>query len=389
MVAEHGSRVSRLVAILALASGCFYTDPINQRPSLSIRQDSGAQVYRKDVVELEAVVNDPEGRDVSLAWHAAMCTDTTPDASGNRSGCDPALFSSTDAVFSFTVSSFRADHTTPVSNVYVTLQGTDSLGAAAKPIQELVISIADQAPDLALSKDSRYAYVVGTAIDLFAKIGDADDGPEAVGAPTWQVVSPANQPAYTLDDLAVMQDPNDLAHLQYGKTFTPMGIGDWEIDVTATDPYEIATNTPGITKPLSITVVADHAPCLEEWAPITPVVATDALPLSDPTLFQVLVVQDDLDPFPSVPGDPVLGETTFSWSILPPGAATRQSLAGVSGNAVELDPASYTPGDLVELRVEIQDRNHTPVNCPDGDLTCSTISDASCIQRLTWRLEVQ
>ena len=378
--------MKQLVPILALASGCFYTDPINQRPSLAIRQDSGDQVYRGDVVDLEALVNDPAGHDVSIAWSAAMCADT-PDASGNRSGCDPALFSSTDTEFSFTVPSTRADHT-PVLNVYVTLQGTDSLGATAKPIQELVISISDQAPDLDLRKDSRYAYVVGTEIDLFAKVGDLDDGPAAVGAPTWQVSSPANQPAYTLDDLAVTQDTSDPTHLQYGKAFTPMGIGDWELEVTATDPFELASNQPGTTEPLSITVVADHAPCLEEWSPIASVVATDTLPLTDPTLFEVLVVQDDLDPFPTVPGDPVLGETTFAWSILPPGATSRQALTGVSGNAVELDPTSYSPGDVVELRVEIQDRNHTPVNCPDTDLTCSTISDATCTQRLTWRVEV-
>ena len=112
------------------------------------------------------------------------------------------------------------------------------------------------------------------------------------------------------------------------------------------------------------------------------------IPISDPTLFQVLVVADDLDPYPSVPNDPILGTTEFHWSIVPPGG-TRQSLGGVTGSGVALDPNSYTPGDLVELRVEIQDRNHTPVNCPDTDLTCSVISDQSCLQRLTWRVEVR
>jgi hypothetical protein len=102
----------------------------------------------------------------------------------------------------------------------------------------------------------------------------------------------------------------------------------------------------------------------------------------------VLVVTDDLDPYPSVPNDPVVGTTEFHWSIVPPGG-TRQPLTGVTGNAVALDPDSYMPGDLLELRVEIQDRNHRAVSCPDTDLTCSLTTDATCSQRLTWRVEVR
>ncbi len=276
---------------------------------------------------------------------------------------------------------------TPVANIYITLEGVDDLGAAAKPIQELVIPVADQAPDLVLSEDSRLRRTSpARRSSCPRRSAIADDGPAAAGVMPldWQVFSPPSQPTSTLVDLAVMQDPTDPDHLQFGKLFTPNGIGDWDIQVTATDPFDVST-----IEHLPITVAADHAPCLGQWAPITPIDPTEALPLTDPTLFQVLVVDDDLDPFPPVPSDPLRGTETFAWSILPPGATTRQALTGVTGNGVALDPASYTPGDLVELRVEIQDRNHTTVNCPDGDLTCSTISDSSCVQRLTWRVEVQ
>ena len=383
--------MSRLVAIAVLVTGgCFYTDPINQRPSLSIRQMTDGSIFRGETVVLGADVSDPEDQSVTVSWHAYLCTDATPDAMGAHSGCDLTAVASASittlasdgAPFSFVVPSLRADGMTPVANVYVTLEGKDSLGAAAKPIQELVLAIVDAAPDLTLRQVSSYSYVVGMPIDLFAKVGDVDDGPTAVGAPTWQVFSPPTQPAYTIDDLVVMQD-SDTTHLQYGKLFTPMDTGAWEVDVTATDPSNVATE-----KPFMITVVADTPPCLVEWSPIASDSPTVALPLSDPTLFQVLVVQDDLDPYPPV-SDPLRGETAFSWSILPPGATSRQPLTSVTGNGVELDPGSYAPGDVVELRVEIQDRNATPVNCPDGDLTCSTISDPSCIQRLTWRVEVQ
>ena len=39
---------------------------------------------------------------------------------------------------------------------------------------------------------------------------------------------------------------------------------------------------------------------------------------TDPTLFQVLVVADDLDPFPATPIS-LYGTTEFHWSIVPPG----------------------------------------------------------------------
>src|SRR5262249_40166864 len=107
-----------------------------------------------------------------------------------------------------------------------------------------------------------------------------------------------------------------------------------------------------------------------------------------PTLFQVLVVDDDLDPYPSSPADPVLGTTQFTWSIVPPGGS-RQTLAGVTGAGVALDPASYASGDIVELRVDVQDRNHIAVNCPANQPSCSVISDPTCTQRLTWEVEIR
>src|SRR5207245_896758 len=139
---------------------------------------------------------------------------------------------------------------------------------------------------------------------------------------------------------------------------------------------------------LPLHVVADHAPCLASWDPAASQQAGQTIPISDPTLFQILAVDDDLDPFPSSPADPVLGTTTFLWSIVPPGGA-RQALTGLTGSGVALDPASYTPGDIVELRVEIQDRNHTVVGCPDNQLSCSTISDPTCTQRLSWEVQIR
>jgi hypothetical protein len=360
--------------MLMLASGCFYIDPINQRPSADIIQRTSGTLYRGDDLVLDASTYDPEGQTVEVVWRAYACTDaTTPD------GCDAAPFY-TDVLttVSILVPKLRADKVTPVSALRVILEAHDSDGAVAKPSQELLVAVEDKPPDLTPSASPREGNVRGTAIDLYVKVGDQDDGAAAVKPLDWQVFGPASQPAYTLVDKgALPQDPT-----QFWKVFTPMGTGDWDIQITATDPLGAQT-----VAHLPITVVDDHAPCLAQWAPLAPP-AGSTLPMQDPTLFEVLVVQDDLDPYPAVPTDPVKGTTEFSWSILPPGATTRQPLA-IDGNSVALDPASYKPGDVLELRVEIQDRNHTAIPCADSVDVCSVISDTTCNQRLTWHVEVR
>jgi hypothetical protein len=110
-------------------------------------------------------------------------------------------------------------------------------------------------------------------------------------------------------------------------------------------------------------------------------------PLTEATLFQVSVVDDELDPYPTIPGDTFKGTPTFFWS-LKEGAGARTDLA-YQGNAIDLDPANYTVGDILELRVEITDRNSVRPTCNDNLDTCAVGTDTSCIQRLTWRVEVR
>jgi hypothetical protein len=368
----------RVVALIALVTGCLYTDPINQRPSIAIVQDSSAQLMRGGELVLHALPMDPDGDPVFVSWRFYACTDATTPA-----GCDQAPFAlaATQMVDLKTTPVNRLDNGgAPVESLRVILDAQDIHGAVAKPSQELVVPVGDAAPTLELSDDGRYGFVTGTPVAVYAKVGDPDDDP-AKATVSWQVIAPAGG-TFTLADLAVMPDPNDTTHVQYGKTLVPTGIGAWDVRVVATDPAGVSTMA---DQP--ITVVADHPPCLDSYAPLTAPVG-QALPMPDPTLFQVLVVGDDLDPYPPIVGDAVYGTPTFSWSLLPPGATTRQPLS-VIGNSVALDPANYAPGDVLELRVEIADRQHTPINCADAAPTCSVISDPTCIQRLTWRVEVQ
>lgn len=364
--------VRRLALVWLAASGCFYIDPINQRPSLDIEQTSGDVVYRGDTVRLRAISNDPDDHDVWFRWRATSCN--------NDGVCDGAPFyEASDEFATFAVPMARADEPYgPVRAILVVLEGQDELGAFARPDQRLVIPVADRAPTLELGKDSRYGYVVTKPINVFATVGDPDDGPGVVTL-GWEVFSPMDQPGYTLVDIPVEQDSAETK--RFGKQFKPEGIGDYEIRVTARDAIGEQT-----VKSLMISVGPDMPPCLGTLSPIV-APAGSALPMTEPTLFQVHVVEDDLDPYPTV-NDPELGTTRFKWSVKT-NTGAREQLAAVTGSRVALDPASYQPGDIVEVRVEIADRNDTPITCDQANPTCSVISDSACIQRQTWRVEVR
>jgi len=368
----------------ALLGGCFYTDQINQRPSIGIRQGEGTEVYRGSEVSLEAESDDPEGHIVFYQWRAYACTDAEPLSTGERPGCDQVPFhTGVLQETTFVVPTKREDEVTPVEGVFVILEAQDDYGAIARPNQQLIIPVSNHPPTLEMSMRTLYDFRVGTPIDLYAKVGDPDDGAANVVL-TKKLFTPMSQPSMDFVDVDV-EDPEAPSFLQEGWQFTPKGVGRWEFQLTATDPIGAS-----VEKSLVIDVVDDHAPCLAQWAPIA-APSGSALPMSDPTLFQIKIVQDDLDPFPTIPGDGVRGTTAFTWSIKQPGSSSYAT-SGARGNNASPDPANYAPGDIVELRVEIADRkmieNGTTPNCPADQPTCSVISDNACIQRLTWRVEV-
>jgi len=365
--------VKTLAAIALCASGCFYVDPINQRPSADIIDGTSGTVHRGQPMTLTAETYDPEGQVIALHWRVYSCTDaTTP------SGCDAdPYYEGSKQVASFNVSVFRADNTTPTAALRVILEAIDDHGATARPSQELLLSVDDALPTVTLRKSSAHNFVVGTPVDVYASVDDPDDGPSMLGV-TWMLYSPATQPAFTDTDLGTVPGDAATSHHQ----LISQGTGDFNFEVTATDPMGAkATNN------ITVTFGPDTAPCIDQ---LTPMVAPpgNTEPLQDPTLFQVLVVDDDLDPYPTRVTDQYYGPTQFSWSLLPPGATTRQPLS-VVGNSVAIDPANYTPGDVLELRVEIQDRVPRTLQCPDTDPTCEVVSGSGCFQRMTWKVQVQ
>ena len=368
------------------ASGCFYFDDINQRPSLEIKlrvpPGSDGFTYRGDNVILDAIADDPEGQVVAFRWTVFACHDASDVAA-----CDAEPLSTSVLEFAqFDVPQRRADPdgegpivAPPTEQLLVVLEGTDAFGATAKPHQELTIVVRDVPPEVVVFDDKPYDGVEGTPIDLFVEYGDADDTADNV-AIEWQAFSPSLV-EINLTDLANVPQPHDPTKHQVGKRLIPNAQGTWEIRVTATDSLGESTVVEHLVE-----VIADLPPCLDQLSPgVPPSGAT--LPVTEPTLFQALVVADALDRFPTLVGDPFAGATTFSWSTNVNGGP-RVAVPGTPGNSLAFDPANFTLGDVVELRVQVMDRNQIQVPCADSDSACS-IGANQCFQRTTWNVEVR
>lgn len=393
-------RVAIAAAVVGALPGCFYYESINQRPAVQIENLDAAPKEPGDTVMLRAVMEDPDGDFIRLGWRVYACTDAAKFVDyPEEAGCDRAPFyEKTDVDVAFELPALRTfiaeGGQLSALSALVILEAQDEYGATAKPRAELIIPIGNRPPTLELFKESKYSFVAGTPVRVLAKVGDVDHGPERVTL-AWSADPPlATGFVASLVDAspALIADPEDPAHLQHAKIFVANDPGEWTVRVSAADPLgagdPIAYPDNVVDGAITINVIPDQAPCLAQLAPLVPPAGV-AMPMSAPTLFRVPVVRDDLDPYPLVPNDEIFRAPTFRWSLKSPGAGAHAVVMGASGNSFALDPASYAPGDLVELRVEIFDRKNTPVNCPTTDATCSTISEPTCLQRQTWRVEVR
>ncbi len=369
----------RAILATAVLGGCFYTEPINQRPSIDIQRESADVVHRGDFVTFTAITSDPENQTIDLAWTAFLCTDASADG-----GCDVMPFATgTLDKFAFKVPPVRLElnPAKPVQSILVGLSAQDAYGARARPDQHAIITVDNLAPVVMLRPDSRYGYVEGVDLDVFALVTDPDDGPDRIPALAWQVFTPMIGDTYT-QSIEAPPSTDQVSRTERLTLHAPTGPGLWMVSATATDPLG-ATDA----QTIMFDVEPDRDPCLGQWSPIAPLDGVNAVPLAARTLFQVPIVNDDLDVYPPQPADHVLGTTRFTWSIKQPGASSFVPLATTT-NGVELDPGDYAANDLVELRVQIYDRRNVAITCDPTLLTCSTSSQPSCIQRLTWRVKV-
>lgn len=373
----------RAVAVTGLlltvgVCGCFYVDPIESRPRVMlevVQPSATSPISRSGMVTLKATFTDPNMGPGRYNWTLYTCA--AFDQSARNCDAMPFLapLDDTNSMLSFQVPVMTKTGTDKTQAIQVQLEAKSNRGAVAEQSGNFDFAVEDAPPSLSLDR-SAHAYTVGAPIDLRATFSDPDDELGAIDL-TWNPKPPAALIAVPVPG------PGPAGHATAGMRLVPDQPGEWDIEVVASDPVHEMN-----TQHLAFTVDADHPPCLGQWQPIAPPPGA-TLPISDVTVFQVPLVNDDLDAYPPVTDAPEFGATLFAWSILPPGATARQVLTGATGNRAQFDPAAFHPGDIVELRVEIFDRNHTALPCADGAATCSIDSTPSCLQRQTWRVEVR
>ena len=369
----------RLIAACLVLTGCFYIDPINARPRIEAIQcrntstglpcANDGYLHRSDKVELSTSVVDPDGSadHATYAWSAFACSD------GEALQCDGVAYAESTLARPLIGWPPRG---AGVRSIRVDLDVRDERGAL---VTQSAKFLANDPPTLDVHTAPR-SHAIGAPLLISATYGDTDEGATNIQL-TWTVVAPVLDAQPALED--VPPASGDAGQRTVTKRLVPTAIGAWDILVVATDALHEAT-----PDHLTFEVGPDQAPCVRQVQPIVPPDGA-VLPIVEPTAFQVPLVDDELDAYPRLSSDPLFGTTTFAWSILPPGATARQLLVGATGNSLDFDPGTFTPGQIVELRVEVFDRNHTPIACADGEPTCASAARPQCSQRQTWRLEVR
>ena len=164
--------------------------------------------------------------------------------------------------------------------------------------------------------------------------------------------------------------------------FVPDVTGTWIVEFEATD------EDGGVSPKAAVPVVieTDQPPCIERAFPQAELVRTTDEPSA---LLEVLVVSDDLDPFPTPPSqDPAYGVPRFHWWVAAPASGGQfMPVEQHVASSYLVDPSAFAPGDVVSVRVEIQDRVARDVNCAADENICEQVP--GCMQRFTWEVAIR
>jgi hypothetical protein len=364
------------MVVAASLAGCFYVDPINERPGADIRRIQPELPNRGDTVEVHAKIIDPDGDATVPDWRAFAC---------DLDGCDALAFdtSADEVAFVFTAP-FTRDSGAPATYVHVELAVVDALGAPALPPQSVDINVGNAPPSVMAPQRSgrffRGAFPVDTTVTLTFAATDGDDGLAGLTFEPVQLFPPSGA---TLEDAVFARVDDALA--ADGEAIyelTASAPGQWEVALTVSDPLGVSASSGNVGVPFA----ADHPPCLHVADPEFPP-ADARIVLDERRRFAVLAIDDDRDVFPPPPlDDDVLGAASFRWWLATPASGGALEPLAVDGNGVTLDPAGWSPGDLLELRVEAVDREDRPL-CDSTMASCELV--AGCFQRQTWAMEVR
>ena len=377
------SRSSFIAISLALwlpgAAGCFFTESINREPRADVQVSTPGPHYRGAQVTLSASKSDdPDGEILRVSWRARACN-------AARSVCGPVFFERADRPqaepFNVAIPAARSDGT-PVEAIVVEATVMDPHGATHR--DQVFVDVTNRVPAPVLQVQGfvgpKGGYPLGTTVRLVAEARDPDG--DAV-THTWRYYPVTGSQDGDVVWNQVEDDIYDLA----GDV-----AGEWMVEVEVADVLGASS-----TARSTVFFQQDGPPCIAATDPPAQVEAGYIVERgATPRRFAVLAVADDLDVYPppsrqTADGRPSpQGTARFRWSIASP--YTDDALLPIRGHALSgytIDPGAYAPGDSLQLRVEIEDRNGFEVSCGQDQPTCSIAGDSACLQRMTWRIDIR
>jgi hypothetical protein len=370
-IAEGLSCVPRLALLITLlCGGCFFTSDINTAPTAEIEIQNPGPVHVHDSITVDAFKSkDADNDSLTFDWLAMSCD------SAMQCGTPYASLAGASREFSFPVNDKRL--------ITVSLTVFDRHGAHA--VASIVIVPENRSPELTLqlqappgAKNPDNGYTIGRKL-TFAAMGVDPDG-DTLQWGSWLIDAPVGSQMSAID----LQAPDPMT-----RTFRPDVPGTWTVTVSVDD------GSGPVSKMVLFTADPDEPPCIAATDP-APIAGASYIVTSGggPRAFSIETVTDDLDPYPIAAGtnDPDLGGAHFRWWIAGPQApATFVEVPGHDLHSLAIDPAAYAPGDTLAVRAEITDRvMRTPSpSCTPDSPTCSITGDPSCLQRVTWSLEIR
>lgn len=361
--------VAAAALVLATATGgcTFYFDTVNAEPDAIIRKVTLGPHRTGDTVTMSAMgskdADDPVDM-LQAKWVVYRCNDALGTDCPQRVAGDELPIA---AEYEFTVTA-RTWH-------LVTVEVSDE--RRATDVASLVVEVGNAAPvgdPRVVGCDACGGFVLGTWVDIIAEIDDPEDEGLTL---EWELFEPdaSQDPEFA----AVTGYADDAYRLVADVT------GEWKVHITATD----AGGETHVAR-AEFDIVADAPPCIASIEPgvagATYVVGADEAPRR----FAALAVGDDLDPFP-LPADPHSAQavSSFRWYLRSPDTGDAWTeIAGHRQADYLVDPAAFAPGDVIGVRVDAVDRQDRPLPCDDADPTCSIAGD-SCLQRVTWGVEIR
>jgi hypothetical protein len=373
----------RLWPLLAAAGGCIFTNPINVQPQI-LSFTATDKVWRGQQASFSAQVTDDQTEPPVLEWArtTAPCPAITYDVSQWPA---PRVRGTT----------FTVDAPQTYEPFCVWLAAIDRYGAAT--VQTLLATPANHPPVAHIDVVSPTAGTDGT-FPFLAQFRlssggstDPDDDPRIL-KPEWTI---ERKPA----DSTVMK-PSACEGSTSDDTVRCLATdqpGEYQVGLAVTDPTDGKSATS-----VTLKVSRDRLPCVLKTSPdfaAGPIVrflpnSAEPTAVSPPDELAVLLVGDDLDPWPSA-GD---SQLQFNWTQ-GQGQEPTRSLGDVNLPKIPIPTSNVHVGDRVRIQVEIKDRHNAKeidqvLRACNGADTCAVSETArafegraGCLLRVTWVVE--